>query len=505
MKTAHVTKLSLAASLALASTAMMAQRNGPDWNTAGFDVQRSHWMKADKDVTSASVAKQGFELIWKQKIDGVKVGLSEPIIVGTFIGWKGFKDLVLFQDGTGNLYVYDSDLGVPYFDKRFNNTSAAKPCALASIGAPGRPSLLEPAAAMTRPGASPYHSVIGKPDEGVPGGMNPQRFGRPPGATQPEATPGLNQGGRAATPMYTVTADGTLHIMAHGTGNEYEKPTPFVPAGSAASDISSVNKVVYVATLPGCGASPNTLFAMDRTDPAKPVVKQWKPESGNILGAPAFSTGGNLYVTTTKQMAALDPKTLNAKVMSNTGFASTPMIFTTADKKEYVAAGTADGKLVVMDAGTGAVVASAGEEQKTPFMPTAMATWDAAGTRYILVTDKTKQKAPVVAYTFSGGRLQTAWTTTELEAPGNPLVLNGVVFVLATGEQRGSADPADRAKGKPAVLYAYDGKTGKALWNSGTAIAAAVTTSGIATGSGMLYLADSANTIYAFGFPQERQ
>jgi len=75
----------------------------------------------------------------------------------------------------------------------------------------------------------------------------------------------------------------------------------------------------------------------------------------------------------------------------------------------------------------------------------------------------------------------------------------------ATGEQRGSADPAARAKGKPAVLYAYDAKSSKALWNRGMAIDSPVTTSGIATGSGMIYLATADNTIYAFGFPQVRQ
>jgi outer membrane protein assembly factor BamB len=504
MKTAQRTTLTLMAALTLAPV-VFAQRNGPDWNTAGFDVQRSHWMKADKDVNATSMSKPGYQLVWKQKVDGVKVGLSEPIMVGTFIGWKGFKDLVLFQGGDGNLYVYDSDLGVPYFDKRFNAT-APKACAISSIGAPGRPSTLKAAAGMTRPSAAPYHSVVGKPGEGIPGGMNPPRTGFGFGQ-QGTAIPGLNQGGRAATPMYTITADGTLHIMAHGTGNEYEKPAPFLPGGSQVSDISSVDKIVYAATLPGCGASPNTLFAMDRTDPANPTIKHWKPESGDILGAPAFSTEGNLYVTTTKQLIALDPKSLSSKVMatSEAGFASAPMIFTAADKKEYVAAGTTDGRVVLMDAGTGAAVATAGEEQKLQFIPTALATWEDGSTRYVIVTDKTKQKAPVVAYKLSDGKLQMAWTSTDLEAPGSPLILNGVLFVLATGEQRGSADPEGRAKGKPAVLYAYDAKSGKALWNSGTAIASPVTTSSIASGSGMIYLATADNTIYAFGFPQERQ
>ncbi|NUQ28148.1 MAG: hypothetical protein HOQ35_06490, partial [Acidobacteriaceae bacterium] len=101
MKTAQRSTLTLIAALTL-TPAVFAQRNGPDWNTAGFDVQRSHWMKADKDVNATSMSKPGYQLLWKQKVDGVKVGLSEPIMVGTFIGWKGFKDLVLFQGGDGN-------------------------------------------------------------------------------------------------------------------------------------------------------------------------------------------------------------------------------------------------------------------------------------------------------------------------------------------------------------------------------------------------------------------
>jgi hypothetical protein len=514
MKTSTISKLSLFAAVALSSTAALAQRDGPDWNAANFDVQRTNWMRADKYISNASMAKPGFTYLWKQKIEGAK-GLSAPIMMGTFIGWKGFKDLVLFQGSDGNLYTYDSDLGVPYFDKKFDvKTTASAVCTMSTIGAPGRNSSLTPANPLGRNMAAGYHSRVGLPGEGVPVEVRTQAPAPVPppaalttavAATAARATPPpAAANGRGPTPMYTITADGVLHISSHDTGNEYEKPTPFVPAGSSLSDISAVEKVVYVATYPGCGSSPNTLFAMDRNDPMNPTVTKWKPETGTIMGTPAFSTTGKLYVTTGKSIVILEPKTLAAKTFAtnDAGFVSTPVLFTPKGGKEMIAAGTADSKLVVMDAETGAVVATAAAGS----VPTALATWeDMNGDRYILASDKTKQRGSVMAFKMSGGALSSAWTSVELEAPGTPIIVNGVVFALATGETRGTTNPMARAKGKPAVLYAFDGHTGKDLWNSGTTVTSPVTTSGLTTGSSQVFFATADDTLYAFGFPIDHQ
>ena len=53
------------------------------------------------------------------------------------------------------------------------------------------------------------------------------------------------------------------------------------------------------------------------------------------------------------------------------------------------------------------------------------------------------------------------------------------------------------------MLYAFDGATGKDLWNSGSAIASYITTGGLSAGGGRVYLSTVDGSQYAFGFPME--
>ena len=53
--------------------------------------------------------------------------------------------------------------------------------------------------------------------------------------------------------------------------------------------------------------------------------------------------------------------------------------------------------------------------------------------------------------------LEPGWTTQAFTSPATPLVINSVVFALS--------------RGQAPVLNAYDGVSGKRLWNSGKAIA----------------------------------
>ena len=92
-------------------------------------------------------------------------------------------------------------------------------------------------------------------------------------------------------------------------------------------------------------------------------------------------------------------------------------------------------------------------------------------------------------------------------SPLAPVVVNGVVFALSSGEFR-SGDPkisaAERAnRSKHAVLYALDGLTGKELWNSGDTITSFVHSGGLAAGGSRVYVATYEGTQYAFGFPIE--
>jgi hypothetical protein len=87
--------------------------------------------------------------------------------------------------------------------------------------------------------------------------------------------------------------------------------------------------------------------------------------------------------------------------------------------------------------------------------------------------------------------LQPGWVSREIASPLPPIVVNGIVFTVASG-----------AGSKPAVLYALDGASGKELFNSGSAITGPVPrTGGLAASAGQVYVATADSTIYAFGVP----
>ena len=99
--------------------------------------------------------------------------------------------------------------------------------------------------------------------------------------------------------------------------------------------------------------------------------------------------------------------------------------------------------------------------------------------------------------------LRKGWETGEMIAPAAPVVVNGVVFGLSTGEARAETIAERVKQSRPAVLYAFDGATGKQLWNSGSQIKGFVHSGVLAAGGSRVYVATYDGTQYVFGFPIE--
>ena len=79
--------------------------------------------------------------------------------------------------------------------------------------------------------------------------------------------------------------------------------------------------------------------------------------------------------------------------------------------------------------------------------------------------------------------LQPAWISADFNLPDPVVIANGVVFALSTGEnaqQTGSTDEKRMQSTRPAVLYALDTRSGKVLYQSGSAITSWVHFSGLA-------------------------
>jgi outer membrane protein assembly factor BamB len=105
--------------------------------------------------------------------------------------------------------------------------------------------------------------------------------------------------------------------------------------------------------------------------------------------------------------------------------------------------------------------------------------------------------------------IASGWVSRQMRAPLSPVIVNGVAFVVSSGEfvppAGASVNAVDRARRSvPAVLYALDALTGRELWSSGTTIATFARGSAAWPGIGQIHVATFDNTVYAFGFPLER-
>ena len=104
--------------------------------------------------------------------------------------------------------------------------------------------------------------------------------------------------------------------------------------------------------------------------------------------------------------------------------------------------------------------------------------------------------------------LTPMWISESMSVPDPPVVANGVVFSVSTGEnprQAGSGramDGGDRAAYTGhASLRAFDASTGKQLYHSGSIVDDWTHFSGLAVSNGRVYFTTTHSRVYSFGLP----
>jgi len=511
---------------------------GGGWTTGGADAQRDFWVRADPKISRESMQKPGFQLLWKVKLNNQPMqmnSLTSATTLEGYIGYRGFRTLAHLAGSSNHVFAIDVDLGRLEWEKALPSSGASQGASAmcpggmtAEVSRPTNAGIAAPVPPRGGGNRGAARSAVGEAGEGAvtinqaaarggafPGGppRGPNdRGGRGPGA--PPRGPG---GGRGVpNAVYAITSDGKLHSLLVSNGDPTGPPIDFLPANANAHGLIIVDNAAYVATSDGCGGAPNGLWAADLVSKD---VASWKPAAGGIAGSlgAAFNTDGSLYVASTEgDLAHLEAKTLKLleSYSAHPGFASTPVIF--ADKsKTLLAVAAKDGSIHLLDTGS-----LGGPDHHTPlaktpplanaadFAPGALASWqDSDGTRWILASTGSAIAAWKVVEQNGTPTLQPGWTSHEMAAPLTPMIINGVVFALASGEFRSSdskMSAADRIqRSTPAVLYALDSTTGKELWNSGKSIASFVH-GGELTGSGtQIYLETHDGNFYAFGFYME--
>jgi hypothetical protein len=519
-------------------------RGGPAWTTYDADAQRTSAIRTDPRISRESLQRPGF--VWKAKLDNQPRqlnSLTQPVLLPNIISYKGFKALAFVGGSADNVWAIDYDLNRLFWTRHFTTTSSGAgtpqcPGGLTAITRATPLSTTNPAAnpaaargAVGGPGGPPPVPGGGRGRGGAPAD-SPGRGAAAPGAPGgPGAGPARGGGvaaGNLASALYAIASDGTVHVLNPQTGEDLSPPVKFLGSGAKVTGSVVVDDALYAATADACGNVANGVYAVDLGVESKTVAK-WETKGGSVVGnaAPTLGTDGTVYAATgdgeysassySDSVVALEPKTLALKDSFSAGktpFTSAPVVFAYKGK-DFVSAANRDGRLYLLDSAS-----LGGADHKTPAARSAqyastgsegLATWEEAdGTRWVVAssigplgadtrfptTNGGVTNGGIVAFKVveqgSGLALQPAWASRDIPAASSPIVVNGVVFALASGSQR-----------SPAVLYALDGLSGKELWNSGTAIGSFVHSAGLSGGEGQVYVGTYDSTLYAFGIPLE--
>jgi hypothetical protein len=454
-----------------------------DWPTFGNDAQRTGWEKSDSRFTKDDVAK-GFQLLWKRKVETKTKGplkLTPPVLVGTLVGSRGFKELAFSAGSDDSIYVMDADLDRIYWQKHLEYKSD-KPKAAPTAACPGTtamPTLLP--IGFRRPAP--------RPPAGAPGGI--AAAGPAP---RPQPNPAF-----AVRNVYLITTDGNLHKLNVDSGNESGQPTSVLPANANVSTLNISDSVIYATTSKGCGGASAALWAIDISsteDDALPKVTSWISNVGNPVGfgGPVIGTDGTIYVQTESALTALSPKVLDVKgAYAGPSAGVTPVVFQYKEH-EYVVTAGRDGKLALLEAANISVPVS--ETAPLAGIWGGLSSWaDADGVRWVLATVG-GAKGAVAAYRMEdeGGKpaLKQVWTSRALTHPVPPVISNGVVFALSNGDTQSHA-----------TLYALDATTGKEMWSSGGQVTGTGSQTGLTVANGRVYFSTLDGTLWAFGIPLE--
>lgn len=486
-------------------------RGAGEWNSNGGDAHRSSWVRTDAKISPAAMAKPGFAFLWKQKLDTTprqQNSLTPPLVMGGYIGYKGFRTLGFLGGASGKVYGIDVDLGRLDWNKALPGGDAAGTAACPGGLTSNTARVLTAQFPQTGGGfgggrgrGGSAKSAVGDPGEGAPilkemAAAAAARAGAPEAGRGGRGGPGGPGGARGPGQrrqpnfLYVLGGDGILHHMYVSNGEEPQPGPKFLGPNANAHGLIVADGMAYVATTNGCGNVTDGVWGLNLETKA---VTNW---AGKVAGSagPAVGPDGTVYVSTTGgDLVALEGKTLKVKEVyqAKAELTTSPVLFQYKDKT-VAAAATKDGSIHLVDVA----------KMSAPFAAPAqagangsgIASWqDAEGTRWLLVPTASAVSAWKLVEQNGAPSLQKGWTSRDITAPVAPLIINGVVFAASAG-----------SRATPTVLYAMDGGTGKELFNSARTITGFLPKNGgISAGATQVYLGTHDGTLYAFGFPME--
>ena len=433
-----------------ASVARSQSTGQAEWVTNGYDMQRTGWQKNATEISPGGV--KNFQLLWSYKTDNKPMGLAgllEPLILSNVNTANGAKQLAIVAGSSNTLTAIDADSGQMVWHKDFDWLS---------------------------------------PD---PQTERPRGFICENADT---ASPVANAAGSNPRLVYTMTADGYLHTVNAGTGEEVGKAIQVSPhAYIKANGLNLYKNTIYTISGQGCGSSagrnPNTVYAVDLTTHETTTMQPDQSGMWGVAGVAIASdgkvyaeTGDGAYDAAAKRLSTsvlqVDPESLqitNYYTPDNHVWLTerdmdmnyTPSIFPYRGRELLVASGK-EGRYYLLDTKT-----MGGPNHETPLYKTPLvsntnvnfqtegswgsgATWeDSKGTRWYLAPVggplNPEVKFPVMDGDIPDGatiafkiedvngktKMTPAWVSRDMVTAETPVIANGVVFALAAGEFTG--------------------------------------------------------------------
>jgi outer membrane protein assembly factor BamB len=416
-----------------------------EWLTWGFDQERSGWNRAETTLSKENVS--GLVLQWSAQlpIQPREIALSTltaPLVVEGVTTSQGRRTLVFVVGSDDTVFAIDADSGKVVWQKGFPNT-------------------------LTPPQIATWLC------------SNTQN-----------ATPVID---KQKGIIYLNTSDGKLRGLSLSTGEERMTPADFVTPFARNWSLNLIDDVVYSPTARGCGGAIANISAMDVSDPAHPRLSRLYTSGGRPAGAwgrggvirgprgiiaqtadglydPAAGSFGETVMTLApKELRIVDSftpsnwKYLNSRDLDlgSTG----PVVFP-FQGRTLVATIAKEAVLYLLDAN-----ALGGADHSTPLYKSARlgndeemlagrGVWgsiataaDAQGRRFLYVpmwgppsksaprftfSYADAPKGSVMAFQVSGEgdklSLIPTWISRDMHVPDPPVVANGVVYAIQTGE-----------------------------------------------------------------------
>src|SRR3954471_20929938 len=219
-----------AAAAAPAAPAKPSAPPQPDWNTWGYDQERTAWNKGETTLNKDNVSK--LKLLWSTQTttpvsDVVLATLTTPLVSMDVRTPSGRKNLVYVLDAFDTLFALDADSGKIVWHKNFPNT------------------------------------------------LKPLRAGSWLCPNTTNATPVID---KQRGLVFVLTSDGRLRAVSAGDGAERMAATDVVAPFSRSWSLNLIDDVIYTTSGRGCASL---------LDPKSPISAASTITSGGRGGAAA--------------------------------------------------------------------------------------------------------------------------------------------------------------------------------------------------------------------------